>query len=109
MAIGEHLAVIPRQVGRTGLTLLLPQEHAPAWQCTVPVTLDTVCGATFSRHERSSFDAHVQACIHANEDVIRAASPSIRRGVLGPGIWDRDLAAFMDKHVDAIREGRKTI
>jgi hypothetical protein len=109
VAIGEHLAVIPRQVGKTGLTLLLPQDHAPAWTCTVPVTLDSVCGATFSKHERSGYEAHVQACIRANVDVIRAASPSIRRDVLGPGIWDRDLAKFMEKHADAIREGRKTI
>lgn len=109
MPVGEHLAVIPRQVGRTGLTLLLPQDLTPAWQCTVPVGLDDVCGCTFAAHEHSAYEQHVQLCIKAHEDVIRAASPSVRRDIFGPGIWDKDLERFMDKYRVEIAEGRKTI
>lgn len=98
-----------RPVPKTGLTLLVPAEHAPAFQCTVPVGLDDCCGATFSIHERTDFERHVQKCIKAHEEVIRAASPSIRRDVLGNGIWDKDLEKWMEKHRDALLEDRKRI
>lgn len=98
-----------RPVPKTGLTLIVPAEHAPAFQCTIPVGLDDCCGATFSVHERSDFERHVRKCAKAHEDVIRAASPSIRRDVLGNGIWDKDLAKYMDENADALREGRKRL
>jgi hypothetical protein len=108
MGFGEHLGLVPRPVNKTGLTLLVPGEHAPALQCTVPVTLDDVCGATFSRHERSSYEAHVLKCIKQHEDVIRAASPSVRRDVLH-GIFDKDLEKYLEENREAIIEGRKTL
>jgi hypothetical protein len=108
VAIGEHMVMAARPVPKTGLTLIVPQEHAPAFQCSVPVSLDDCCGATFSIHERPDFERHVAKCIRAHEDVIRAASPSIRRDVLH-GIFDKDLERWMDDNRTALLEDRKRI
>lgn len=97
-----------RPIPKTGLSLIVPQEHAPAFQCTVPVKLDECCGATFSIYERADYERHVAKCIRAHEDVIRASAPSIRRGVLA-GVWDKDLEKWMDDNRAALLADRKRI
>jgi hypothetical protein len=105
--VGEHTAFISRRVGK-GLQLLVPASEAPTLICTVPVNLEETCGKGFSSHDRSGYEAHVARCIREHEDVIHAAKPSIKRGILH-GIWDKDLEVFMEKYADDLREGRKRL
>lgn len=106
--IGEHTALIQREVGRTGLTLILPASEAPTLVCTVPVKVDEVCGVGFPSHQRAAYERHVALCIKAHEEAIHVSKPSVKRGILS-GIWDKDLEAFMERNREALAEGRKRL
>jgi hypothetical protein len=111
VAIGEHTAFISRR-GRfkTGLHADRAREHAPAFQCTVPVSLDETCGATFSiaRSLRTIEASRGEVHQGARGRDPRGVAVDQARDLLH-GIWDKDLERWMEKYRTALLEGRKRL
>jgi hypothetical protein len=56
-------------------------------------------------HPRA-MELHIRRCVAANEERLREERERQHPSIMAP--WDKDFAAWMTKHRDAVLEGRKT-
>lgn len=65
------------------------------------------CGATFLKGQERTMEAHTAACARENHEHVIAFFETRRPRIMRT--WDTELQAWIDKHHDALVEGRKRL
>jgi hypothetical protein len=75
-------------------------------RCHVPTGPDTLCGfPIFEGESPRVMERHIRRCVSENEAHIHAARNRAHPDILKP--WDTEFHAWVQKHREALIEGRK--
>jgi hypothetical protein len=83
-------------------------RQKPIGRCRVPVNDEgKPCNHPFFPGEERAMTTHIAACTKRHLDVIHRYRQRTHPDIMRP--WDGELKAWVDKHSEAILEGRKRL